>query len=169
MTPDQVALVQDSFKKVVPIAATAADLFYDRLFAIAPPVVPPGSAGAKTKLIAMLATVVVHLHQLEKMMAQVEQLGRRHVTYGVTADHYAPVGEALLWTLEQGLGAEFTSSVKAAWTEAYLALSGAMQFGRMCQSCALVVDKPGRARCDAICSVTCTRRILRDRLQTCHS
>ena len=75
----------------------------------------------------MLATVVVHLHQLEKMMAQVEQLGRRHVTYGVTADHYAPVGEALLWTLEQGLGAEFTSSVKAAWTEAYLALSGAMK------------------------------------------
>jgi hypothetical protein len=75
----------------------------------------------------MLATVVANLHQLEKMMAQVEQLGRRHVTYGVTADHYAPVGEALLWTLEQGLGAEFTPSVKAAWTEAYLALSGAMK------------------------------------------
>ena len=130
MTPNQVALVQDSFKKVAPIAATAADLFYDRLFAIAPqfrPLFPLDLREQKTKLIAMLATVVANLHQLEKMMAQVEQLGRRHVTYGVTADHYAPVGEALLWTLEQGLGAEFTPSVKAAWTEAYLALSGAMK------------------------------------------
>jgi hemoglobin-like flavoprotein len=130
MTPNQVALVQDSFKKVAPIAATAADLFYDRLFAIAPqfrPLFPLDLREQKTKLIAMLATVVANLHQLEKMMAQVEQLGRRHVTYGVTADHYAPVGEALLWTLEQGLGAEFTPSVKAAWTEAYLALSGVMK------------------------------------------
>ena len=130
MTPDQVALVQDSFKKVVPIAATAADLFYDRLFAIAPqfrPLFPLDLREQKTKLIAMLATVVANLHQLEKMMAQVEQLGRRHVTYGVTADHYAPVGEALLWTLEQGLGAEFSPSVKTAWAEAYLALSGTMK------------------------------------------
>jgi hemoglobin-like flavoprotein len=75
----------------------------------------------------MLATVVANLHRLETMMAQVEQLGRRHVRYGVIGEHYAPVGEALLWTLEQGLGAEFTPSVKAAWTEAYLALSGAMK------------------------------------------
>jgi hemoglobin-like flavoprotein len=122
MTPDQVALVQDSFKRVVPIATTAADLFYDRLFAIAPqlrPLFPTDLREQKTKLIAMLATVVANLHQLEKMMAQAEQLGKRHVRYGVTGDHYAPVGEALIWTLEQGLGAEFTPSVKAAWTEAF--------------------------------------------------
>jgi hemoglobin-like flavoprotein len=130
MTPDQVALVQGSFKKVLPIAATAADLFYDRLFAIAPQfrqLFPRDLREQKTKLIAMLAAVVGNLHQLEKIMAQVEQLGSRHIRYGVTADHYAPVGEALLWTLAQGLGAEFTPTVKAAWTEAYLALSGAMK------------------------------------------
>jgi hemoglobin-like flavoprotein len=130
MTPDQVALVQHTFKKVVPIAATAADLFYDRLFAIAPqlrPLFPLNLREQKTKLIAMLATVISNLHQPEKMMAQVEQLGRRHVRYGVTGDHYAPVGEALLWTLERGLGAEFTPFVKAAWTEAYVALSGVMK------------------------------------------
>jgi hemoglobin-like flavoprotein len=109
---------------------SGANRCYGSRSAIAPqfrPLFPLDLREQKTKLIAMLATVVVNLHQLERMMAQVEQLGRRHVTYGVTADHYAPVGEALLWTLEQGLGAEFTPSVKAAWTEAYLALSGAMK------------------------------------------
>jgi len=130
MTPDDIALVQESFKKVVPIAATAADLFYDRLFVIAPefrPLFPQDLREQKMKLIAMLATVVGNLHQLGAMMPAVEDLGRRHVSYGVTADHYAPVGEALLWTLEQGLGTDFTPVVKEAWTGAYLTLSGAMK------------------------------------------
>lgn len=130
MTPDQVALVQASFKKVVPIAAVAADLFYERLFAIAPalrPMFPDDLREQKRKLIAMLATVVGNLHELDKMMPAVRDLGCRHATYGVTAEHYAPVGQALLWTLEQGLGPDFTPAVKAGWTAAYLALSGAMQ------------------------------------------
>ena len=38
MTPDHVKLVQESFAKVAPISETAAVLFYDRLFEIAPKV-----------------------------------------------------------------------------------------------------------------------------------
>ncbi|MGE5148514.1 MAG: globin domain-containing protein, partial [Rhodospirillaceae bacterium] len=53
-------------------------------------------------------------------------LGERHKGYGVTADHYAPVGAALLWTLEKGLGADFTPETKEAWTAAYTALAGVM-------------------------------------------
>jgi hemoglobin-like flavoprotein len=130
MTPNQIALVQDSFTKVVPIAAHAADLFYGRLFTIAPefrPLFPDDMREQKEKLVAMLATVVPNLHQLDSMMAAVQDLGRRHARYGVSAEHYAPVGEALLWTLQQGLGSDFTPAVKAAWNEAYLTLSGAMQ------------------------------------------
>lgn len=130
MTPEQVTLVQDSFKKVVPIADTAADLFYDRLFAIAPdvrPMFPSDLREQKKKLIGMLATAVTNLHQVETILPAVESLGKRHVAYGVTAQHYAPVGAALLWTLEQGLGADFTPPVKDAWTQAYLTLAGAMQ------------------------------------------
>jgi hemoglobin-like flavoprotein len=130
MTPDQVSMVQTSFKKVVPIADTAADLFYDRLFAIAPDVKPlfPGDLREqKKKLIAMLATAVNNLHQVETILPAVENLGKRHAAYGVTAQHYAPVGAALLWTLEKGLGPDFTPPVKAAWTEAYMTLAGVMQ------------------------------------------
>lgn len=120
MTPEQVAMVQDSFKKVVPIAGTAADLFYDRLFEIAPnvrPLFPNDLKEQKKKLIAMLATAVTNLHQAEKIIPAVQELGKHHAGYGVTAKHYEPVGAALLWTLEQGLGADFTPPLKEAWTE----------------------------------------------------
>lgn len=130
MTPEQVKLVQDSFKKVVPIADTAADLFYDRLFAIAPQVrsmFPDDMSGQKKKLIGILATAVTNLHQVETILPTVENLGRRHVAYGVTDAHYEPVGAALLWTLEQGLGPDFTPEVKTAWTETYLAVAGVMK------------------------------------------
>ena len=130
MTPDQISLVQSSFKSVVPIAVTAADLFYDRLFQIAPhvrPLFPADMTTQKVKLVGMLATAVSNLHQVETILPAVRDLGSRHRGYGVTADHYRPVGEALLWTLQQGLGSAFTPDVKAAWTEAYATLAGAMQ------------------------------------------
>jgi hemoglobin-like flavoprotein len=130
VTPQQIELVQSSFKKVVPIAGTAADLFYDRLFEIAPTVRPmfPADLGEqKKKLIGMLATAVNNLHTLETILPAVQDLGRRHKGYGVADDHYTPVGAALLWTLEQGLGADFTPDVKTAWTEAYTALAGVMK------------------------------------------
>jgi nitric oxide dioxygenase len=56
----------------------------------------------------------------------VQDLGRRHVGYGVTAAHYKPVGEALIWTLEKGLGDGFTPPVKDAWVSAYTTLSSVM-------------------------------------------
>jgi hemoglobin-like flavoprotein len=130
MTPDQVTLVQFSFKSVAPIAAKAADLFYDRLFEIAPEVrqlFPADLPGQKVKLIGMLAAVVNNLHQLDVILPTVRDLGTRHRGYGVTPDHYEPVGASLLWALEQGLGVAFTPDVKAAWTDAYSTLAGGMQ------------------------------------------
>lgn len=129
MTPQQIELVQTSFKKVVPIAATAADLFYGRLFEIAPevrPMFPQDMTEQKAKLMGMLGTAVTNLHKLETILPAVKALGERHKGYGVTAAHYSPVGAALLWTLEKGLGADFTPEVKSAWTETYTALAGLM-------------------------------------------
>ena len=129
MTPQQIDLVQSSFKMVVPIADTAADLFYDRLFEIAPevrPLFPQDLGEQKKKLMGMLGTAVGSLHKVETILPAVKELGQRHKGYGVTTAHYAPVGAALLWTLEKGLGPDFTPEVKAAWMEAYTALSGLM-------------------------------------------
>ncbi|WP_428677642.1 globin family protein [Reyranella sp.] len=129
MTPHQIELVQTSFKKVVPIAGAAADLFYGRLFEIAPevrPMFPADMKEQKVKLMSMLGTAVTNLHKLDEILPAVKALGERHKGYGVTAAHYAPVGAALLWTLEQGLGPDFTPDVKEAWTETYTALAGVM-------------------------------------------
>lgn len=129
MTPAQVKLVQDSFKMVEPIAPQAADLFYGRLFEIAPhvrPLFPDDISKQKEKLMSMLSTAVGNLHQVDKIIPAVQDLGRRHVGYGVTADQYKPVGEALIWTLEKGLGAAFTADVKEAWITVYGTLESVM-------------------------------------------
>lgn len=129
MTPSQVELVQSSFAKVVPIADTAASLFYGRLFEIAPEVKPlfkGDMAQQGKKLMATLAVVVNGLAKLEAIVPAAQVLARRHVAYGVTSAHYAPVGAALLWTLEQGLGPDFTPEAKDAWVQAYAILSGVM-------------------------------------------
>jgi hemoglobin-like flavoprotein len=102
MTPDQIKLVQETFKSVLPIAPQAADLFYGRLFEIAPGVrglFPTDLTAQKHKLMAMIGTAVANLHQVETIVPAVQDLGRRHVGYGVTDAHYQPVGEALIWTL----------------------------------------------------------------------
>jgi nitric oxide dioxygenase len=129
MTPQQIALVQASFAKVVPIAGTAADLFYSRLFEIAPELralFPRDLAGQKQKLMMMLGIAVSGLSRLDSIMPMISALGARHVAYGVKAEHFTPVGAALLWTLAQGLGDEFTPQVEDAWATAYGLLSQAM-------------------------------------------
>ncbi len=73
-----------------------------------------------------LALVVGSLRNLASVMPAVESLAVKHVSYGVKPAHYGQVGEALLWTLERGLGPDFTPEVKAAWAQTYRALSGAM-------------------------------------------
>ena len=129
MTPEQVALVQQSFAKVAPISETAAVLFYDRLFEIAPKVkamFPTDMTEQRRKLMATLAVVVGGLGNLESVLPAASALAKRHVSYGAKAEHYPVVGAALLWTLEKGLGDGWTPDVAEAWTAAYGTLSGFM-------------------------------------------
>ncbi|UDQ91892.1 globin domain-containing protein [Xanthobacter autotrophicus] len=129
MTPNQIELIQDSFRKVVPIADTAAALFYGRLFEIAPEVKPlfKGDMSLQgAKLMATLGLVVAGLNDLSKIVPAAESLARKHVAYGVKDAHYAPVGAALIWTLERGLGPDFTPETRDAWVEAYGILSSVM-------------------------------------------
>jgi hemoglobin-like flavoprotein len=129
MTPDQIKLVQESFAKVAPISETAAVLFYDRLFEIAPQVqamFPTDMTEQRRKLMATLAVVVNGLNNLESILTAASALATRHVSYGAKAEHYPVVGAALLWTLEKGLGDAWTPEVAEAWTAAYATLSGFM-------------------------------------------
>ena len=132
MTPQQIDLVQHSFNDVRPIAATAAQLFYDKLFRLDPSLrglFKGDMARQGQMLMNMIGSAVGGLRNLEMLAPVVAQLGARHVGYGVRDAHYATVGTALLWTLEQGLGGKFTPEVRDAWAEAYGLLASVMQQG----------------------------------------
>lgn len=134
MTPQQITLVQATFADVKPIATTAAELFYNRLFTLDPSLRPlfKGDMGQQGQmLMSMIGAAVSGLKDLERLAPVVRQLGARHVRYGVQAQHYATVGSALLWTLDQGLGDKFTPAVREAWTAAYTLLSDVMLLGAM--------------------------------------
>ena len=129
MEPEQIAHVQATFAAVKPISATAAKLFYGRLFEIAPEVKPLFKNDMDEqgrKLMTTLGVVVNGLERLDEIAPVARQLAIRHVAFGVKAEHYAPVGAALLWTLRQGLGDTFTPEVEEAWTVAYATLSSVM-------------------------------------------
>jgi hemoglobin-like flavoprotein len=130
LSAEEIRTVQEDWQKVVPIAQTAATLFYDRLFEVDPSLrslFPPDLAEQKKKLLAMLGTAVGGLSNLPAIVSAVQDLGRRHAQYGVEPSHYATVGAALLWTLKKGLGDGFDAAHEAAWTKVYGVLSDTMQ------------------------------------------
>jgi nitric oxide dioxygenase len=129
MTPEQTLLVQRSFAQVLPIADQAADLFYDRLFALDPSLrhlFKADLSQQKRALMAMLQVAIAGLDEPATLLPVVQQLGVRHAGYGVTERDYATVGAALLWTLERGLGDGFTPAVADAWTAVYSLLATTM-------------------------------------------
>jgi hemoglobin-like flavoprotein len=130
LTVHQKTLVQESFAIVAPIADDAAALFYRRLFELDPSLqhmFRGDMAEQRRKLMQMLTAAVKGLDRLEQLVPVVQDLGRRHATYGVEERHYETVGAALLWTLEKGLGKAFTPETKEAWATVYGILATTMQ------------------------------------------
>ncbi|GAA0818931.1 hypothetical protein GCM10009111_22350 [Colwellia asteriadis] len=129
MTPKQINLIQQSWQKVLPISEQAADIFYNTLFKMDPSLkalFPDDITEQGKKLITMLDSAVKLLNNPEKLIPTVQKLGVRHLNYGTKREHYDTVGAALLKTLAEGLGNEFTPSVKKAWSEVYNLLSSTM-------------------------------------------
>lgn len=132
MNAHQISTVRNTFALLVPQADKVARHFYARLFELDPqlrPLFKADLAEQRSKLMAMLAAGVGGLDRLDRLIPVLQQLGARHVGYGVRDAHYATVGAALLDTLAGGLGDAFTPETRAAWTEAYTLIAGTMQAG----------------------------------------
>src|SRR4029077_17715209 len=131
MSPEQKKLVKSTWAAVVPIADTAAGLFYGRLFETDPSTRPLFQAAEmpeqRKKLMQALTIVVNGIDDLGQLVPTVEELARRHIRYGVKDQHYDSVGAALLWTLEHGLGEQWTAAARTAWSTAYGTLAGVMR------------------------------------------
>ena len=115
---------------MLPVAETAAQMFYGRLFFLDPSLRPLFRGDLREqgrKVMAMISFTVNGLTRLHELLPTVKALGRRHAGYGVRPEHYYTVGAALLWTLEQGLGAQFTADTSEAWVAAYSVLADTMR------------------------------------------
>ena len=133
MSPDQIQLVRQSFARVAPAAAQAGALFYDKLFARDPAISGLFSSSdmavQASKLLEMIGNAVRLLDHPDRLDPVLRALGRRHVQYGVRDAHYDTVGAALLETLAEALGQDFTPATREAWTALYAHVGRTMRAG----------------------------------------
>ncbi len=131
MGPRQIEIIRSTWRKIAPHGDDAARLFYKRLFEIDPSVKPlfagTDMSGQRKKLMQTLGSAVVGLQDLDALVPIIQDMGRRHATYGVKDAHYDSVGEALLWTLKQGLGEDWNDETQEAWTRIYRLLADTMR------------------------------------------
>jgi hemoglobin-like flavoprotein len=132
MTAREKQVVRESFDSLRGVAGPLSLLFYGRLFELEPglrPMFRGDIAQQGRKLMEMLSAVVDHLDRLETLTPTLHALGRRHVSYGVVAEHYGVVERALLWSLGHALEANFDEEARAAWSTAIRFVSAGMQAG----------------------------------------
>ena len=130
MQKEQQVLIQQSFEKILTMSDIAGGLFYSRLFVLKPRLKRLFTGDIITqrrKLIDMLRMVVRSVDQWGVIAPRLQQLGQRHVQYGVQPEDYAIVGQALIWMLEECLGKDFDAATKAAWLAFYDQIAAEMQ------------------------------------------
>lgn len=130
MTPEEIVMVKQSWDRIVPIADKAAEIFYQRLFELDPelkPLFKNDMAKQRKMLMQVISKSVRSLDQLETLIPVLQELGRRHASYGVKEQHYDTVARALIWTLAKGLGDDFTEELQNAWIVTYAIIATTMK------------------------------------------
>jgi hemoglobin-like flavoprotein len=129
MTQQQIKLVQQSWASVLPVAQQAGLRFYEKLFETAPGVrhlFKTDINEQANKLVTILGYIVSKLDRMEELLPEVQKLGVRHNSYGTEPYHYEAVGQSLIATLKEGVGAAWTAEVQDAWITAYNTLKNVM-------------------------------------------
>jgi len=132
MHADEISLVRRSWTKVSSNPEETADLFYNRLFESYPELRPlfMGEIDEQgEKLMRMIDKAVYALDDLEPLDRVIKMMGARHSGYGVRDQDYEKMADALLWTLEQRLGNDFTPATRDAWSSAFDEVAGMMREG----------------------------------------
>ncbi|NEQ82790.1 MAG: flavohemoprotein [Moorea sp. SIO2I5] len=142
----QVELLEESFEKIKPSATEFVASFYENLFTDYPAAQPlfdtTDMVAQKKKLLASLVLVVENLRKPDTLSSALKGLGARHVKYGALPEHYPLVGNTILKTFEQYLGADWTPEVKQAWVDAYGAITTIMLDGADYSSQEVELDSP---------------------------
>ena len=125
--------LETSFDQIAPRGDELMDVFYTRLFSVAPSVKPlfAGTDLKRQKAMLLAALVLLRrsLRDLDSVTPALRELGARHVRYGALPEHYPVVGEVLIFSMAQVAGDAWTADYEAAWTEAFTLVAGAMLDG----------------------------------------
>lgn len=130
MKESEVVLVKRSwrvFRDMDPVVF--GDAFYSKLFSRNQSLrkMFPGDMNQQyLKLIAMINTIIARLDQPDGLTDEISAMAKRHLQYGVRPAHYKLVGHALLWTLQQGMGDDWSDEINDAWIKCYTFLAEAM-------------------------------------------
>ena len=130
MKPEQIKLVKKTWKILMGInPKIIGDAFYSKLFTDHPAIrklFPSDMNQQYIKLVDMLTSIIMNLDHLESVSEEIIAMSNRHTGYGVKPAHYEMVGSALLWTLQKGLGAEWSDDIENAWIACYQSLADTM-------------------------------------------
>ena len=130
MTEEQMILVRSSwktFRNVNP--SLIANVFYSKLFFDNPKLrkmFPEDMDKQHLKFVDMLNVMISRIDSTEDTTEKIKALAKRHVGYGVRTEHYQFIGNALLWTIEKGLGNDWNDAIKEAWDAYYNMIAGIM-------------------------------------------
>lgn len=122
LTNSQINLIQDSFKRLSPKTEAASEIFYDRLFEIAPELrelFRGDMAGQGMRFMTTMGILVQHLDDPATLRPYLQRLAEGHAAYGVKAEHFKPMGQALIQTMRETLGDGFHEDAAEAWEVAY--------------------------------------------------
>ena len=128
-----ISALETSFDHIAPRGDQLVDLFYSRLFAVAPHVKPlfadTDLKRQKAMLLAALILLRKSLRDLDSVTPTLRDMGARHVRYGAQPQHYPVVGEVLIASMAQVAGEAWTPEYQQAWTEAFAVVAGVMLEG----------------------------------------
>ncbi|HUL41545.1 MAG TPA: globin domain-containing protein [Burkholderiales bacterium] len=130
MTPEEIQLVKTSFDKLAAMPDQVGEMFYQRLFELDPNARQLfwGNMREQGKaLFLMLDMVVNSLDIQDKIVPIIFDLGKRHAMYGVRDRHYQPFEQAMMDTLSNVVGSDFTPDVRKAWSAAFAFLADIMK------------------------------------------
>jgi hemoglobin-like flavoprotein len=125
-----VALLRSSFELVLEREPNLTRRFYGHLFERWPQSRMLFGRHSQARQEQMLAEALVavmdHLDDSPWLVEKLGALGQKHDGYGVTREMYGWVGDALLTTLAEVAGADWTPPLAQAWTDAFTAITALM-------------------------------------------
>jgi hemoglobin-like flavoprotein len=122
MTPEQIALVQSSFRRVGSQLPAMTARFYQELFSRDPSLrtlFTTDQALQEARFAEKLTEIVRAMPRLGDLLELTRELGARHVGYGVRVSYYPVVGDSLLAALGAVLGDRFDTDTREAWAVGY--------------------------------------------------